>query len=119
VKECNEPLDEEQPEKDSVWQKTPFVNLVRYKPSQVYFARFRIKGKLIRRSLKTTHITVAKLRMADLEKSERQKAQSVTAVVNGKMTFGDALEVFKTRVQANPAIKPRTKEYCDYRIFYG
>jgi integrase len=32
------------------------------------------------------------------------------------MTFGDALEVFKTRVQANPAIKPRTKEYCDYRI---
>jgi hypothetical protein len=55
-------------EKDSVWQKTPYVNLLRYKPSQVYFARFRVKGKLIRRSLKTNSITVAKMRLADLEK---------------------------------------------------
>jgi integrase len=54
--------------------------------------------------------------MADLEKSERQKAESASAVANGKLTFGDALEVFKMRVQANPAIKPRTKEYCDYRM---
>jgi len=104
------------PEKDQVWQKTPFVNLVRYKPSQVYFARLRIKGKLIRRSLKTNQITVAKLRMADLEKAERQKAQSVNAVANGKMTFREALAVFETRVHANPALKPRTKEYCAYRI---
>jgi hypothetical protein len=41
----------DQPEKDLVWQITPYVNLLRYKPSQVYFARFRVKGKLIRRSL--------------------------------------------------------------------
>ena len=59
----NDGNDRNQPEKDSVWQKTPFVNLIRYKPSQVYFARFKIGGKLIRRSLKTNVITVAKLRM--------------------------------------------------------
>jgi integrase len=103
-------------EPDSVWQKTPYTNLLRYKPSQIYFARFRVKGKLIRRSLKTSHITVAKLRLADLEKSEQQKVNSANAVASGKMTFGDALEVFKTRVQNNPALKPRTKEYCAYRI---
>jgi hypothetical protein len=103
-------------EPDSVWQKTPYANLLRYTPSQVYFARVRIKGKLIRRSLKTDSITVAKLRLADLEKGERQKARSATAVANGKMTFGDALAVFKTRVEANPALKPRTKEYCAYRF---
>ena len=88
----------DQSEKDSVWQKTHFSNLSRYKPSQVYFARFRVKGKLIRRSLKTDQISVAKLRLADLEKSEPQRTQSAHAVANGKMTFGDALEVFKTRV---------------------
>lgn len=66
-------------EKDSVWQKTPYVNLLRYKPSQVYFARFRVKGKLIRRSLKTNSITVAKMRLADLEKGEQQKAQGASA----------------------------------------
>ena len=79
-----------QPEPVSDWQKTPYANLIRYKPSQVYFARIRVKGKLIRRSLKTDQITVAKLRLADLEKSERQKVQSIAAVANGKMTFGNS-----------------------------
>ena len=101
---------------DSAWQKTPYTNLIRYKPSQVYFARFRLKGKLIRRSLKTTTLSVAKLRLVDLSKSEQQKVESIDAVASGKMTFGDALAVFQSRMQANPALKPRTKEYCDYRI---
>ncbi len=52
-----------QTEDDSIWTKTPFANLVRYKPSQKYFARIRVQGKLIRRSLKTTSLTVAKLRL--------------------------------------------------------
>ena len=81
----------DQPEANSEWQKTPFGNLMRYKPSQVYFARLRVKGKLIRRSLKSDQLSVAKLRRSDLEKSERQRAESVQAVANGKMTFGDAL----------------------------
>ena len=101
---------------ESDWQKTAYTNLIRYKPSGVYFARFRVKGKLFRRSLKTDHITVAKLRLADVEKCEQQKAQSANAVASGKMTFGDALAVFKTRVENNPALKPHTKEYCRYRI---
>jgi integrase len=54
--------------------------------------------------------------LEDLEKTERQKAQSAHAVVNGKMTFGEALAVFKARVQASPSIKPRTKEYYGWRI---
>jgi hypothetical protein len=51
VNKHNDRPEKEQPEKASVWQKTLIVNLVRYKPSQVYYARFRIKRKLIRRSL--------------------------------------------------------------------
>jgi len=101
---------------EAEWCKTPYTNLIRYKPSGVYFARFRVQGKLFRRSLKTEHISVALLRLADLEKSERQKAQSALAVASGKMTFGDALAVFKARAENNPSLKPRTKEYCAYRI---
>ena len=101
---------------DSVWQKTPYTNLIRYKPSQVYFARLRVKGKLIRRSLKTSSLSVAKLRLSDFEKTEQQMAQSVDAVASGKMTFGDALAVFQSRMQSSPALKPRTKEYCAYRV---
>lgn len=37
---------------------------IRYVPSSAYFARIRVKGKLIRESLRTHAITVAKLRQA-------------------------------------------------------
>jgi len=73
----------DQPEAVTDWQKTPFVNLIRHKPSEAYFARFSMKGKLIRRSLKTDQCSVAKLRLSDLEKSERQRAENVHAVTNG------------------------------------
>jgi hypothetical protein len=54
-------------EDESLWQKTHYSNLIRYKPSQAYFARIRINGKLIRRALKTKVLSVAKLRLGDLD----------------------------------------------------
>ena len=66
-------------ESASVWQKTPVANLVRYVPSGKFFARIRVKGRLIRRFLKTTDLSVARLRLADLEKSERQMAEHAVA----------------------------------------
>jgi hypothetical protein len=48
-----------EPDKD--WQKTQYSNLICYVPSGTYYARLRVKGKLIRRSLKTDVLSVAKL----------------------------------------------------------
>jgi hypothetical protein len=76
---------------DSAWQKTACANLYCFKPSGAYFAHIKIRGKLIRRSLKTKLQSVAKLRLGNLEKAERQTADSMRAVSGGKMTFGDAL----------------------------
>jgi integrase len=102
--------------KDSEWQKTPYANLVRYKSSGIYFARFRVGGKLIRRSLKTSHISVAKLRLGDLEKQERQRAEHQSVVAGGAMAFGDALAIYKQRLAGNAALKPRSKDYRGERI---
>src|SRR5439155_27357219 len=49
-----------------LWQTTPVTNLFRRVPSGMLFARVRIKGKLIRRSLKTKGLSVAKLRIAEV-----------------------------------------------------
>ena len=98
-------------EKDSEWQKTPYANLVRYKSSGMYFARFRVKGKLIRCGLKTSQISVAKLRLGDLEKQERQRAEHQTAVADGTMTFADALAIYKQRLAGDGSLKPRSKVY--------
>ena len=35
----------------SQWANSPVANLVRYVPSGIYFARARVSGKLIRRSM--------------------------------------------------------------------
>ena len=77
----------------SNWQKTQYANLIRYVPSGRYFARIRVGGKLIRQSLKTTKVTVAKLRLADLEKQERAKEENKAAVAEGKMLFKDAMAI--------------------------
>jgi integrase len=102
--------------KSSSWVKTPYANLIRYEPSGKYFARLRVGGKLIRRSLKTTRIGVAKLRLADLEKEERQKVNNQSAVVNGEMTFDDALRIYKQRLNADVSLKSRSKTYRQERI---
>ena len=78
---------------DSLWQRTQHANPVRCKPSRAYFARIRIGGKLIRRSLKPAVLPVAKLRLGDLEKKERQLAEHQAAAVNGRMTFNEALDL--------------------------
>jgi integrase len=57
--------------KPKLWQKASYVNLIRYVPSGVYFLRIRVRGKLIRKSLKTDVLSVAKLRLTDEEKKYR------------------------------------------------
>jgi integrase len=102
--------------KESLWHKTHFANLVRYEPSKTYFARIRINGKLIRCSLKTTVLSVAKLRLADLEKDERKRAEHQVEAGNGKMTFGAALSTYRLRLNGDASVKPRTRDYHDQRI---
>ena len=69
------------PPADSEWVKTPYPNLICYKPSGNYFGRVRVNGKLIRRSLETHVLSVAKLRSERLQRlggSLRQGLQSHT-----------------------------------------
>lgn len=73
----------------SPWKKTHYANIVQYKPSKTYFARIRINGKLIRRRLKGTSLSVAKLNLADLEAEERKKAENQVESTDGRITFGD------------------------------
>jgi integrase len=95
----------------SQWANSPVANLVRYVPSGVYFARARVGGKLIRRSLKTDVLSVAQLRLSDLLKAERHGVESRASVSKGKMTFGDALAIYASRLEAKVGLKPSAKLY--------
>jgi hypothetical protein len=89
---------------DSPWQKTPVANLMRHKSSGNYYARIRVSGKLIWKSLKTDTMSVAKLRLGDFHKSERQRAEAQTAVSRGKMTFDEALQTYRERLKGDHSL---------------
>jgi integrase len=105
-------------EPPKLWQKTSYANLIRYTPSGMYFCRIRVQGRLIRKSLKTDVLSVAKLRLTDEEKRHRQLAQRQMAIQRGRghMTFGDALKIYRARLQVNPDIKSKTKDYYSQRV---
>jgi hypothetical protein len=93
------------------YQKSPVANLYSYVPTGVYYAKARIGGKIKKKCLNTNVFSVAKLRLADYLKEEHRKAESLDNAVRGKMTFGDAMQAFKVRLDADKALKPRSKAY--------
>lgn len=104
-------MKESEIETNKLWKKTRVANLVRYEPSGVYFARVRVSGKLIRRSLKTTAFTVAQTRLADLVRESREMAEGQRASMSGKMLFGDAVDIYEQRLKADQRLKPNSKHY--------
>src|SRR6476659_6777833 len=98
-------------QKKSVWQKTSYANLVRNQNSGNYFARVKIKGKLIWKTLKTAKLSVARLRLADFIKDQRQRQARDQDAVGGKMLVSDAQETYEERLKADPDLKPAAKLY--------
>lgn len=98
-------------EENSKWETTTVPNLVRYRPSETYFARFKVGGKVVWKSLDTTVFSVAKQRLPDLVREHRSRVESNRAFTSGKMTVGDAVQVYLEKVNASVSTKPRTKQY--------
>jgi integrase len=98
-------------ESKSEWESTRVQNLIRYRPSGTFFARFKVGGKLIRRTLDTTVFSVAELRLPDKIKEHRAGHEASQALGNGKMTFGDVLKVYRAKIEASQDLKPKSKYY--------
>ena len=96
---------------DSLWERTAVQNLFRYRPSGTYFARFKVGGKPIRQSLETSVFSVAKQRFPDKMREYRSRHESIKAFANGKMTVGDAAQVYLQKTNGKISLKPRTKQY--------
>ncbi|MCW5557811.1 MAG: site-specific integrase [Verrucomicrobiae bacterium] len=68
-------------------------------------------GKLIWRSLKTTSVSIAKLKLADLEREERTRQEAVSRLDDAATSFQTLLNGFLGELDQNPRIKPRTRQY--------
>src|ERR1035441_1229062 len=94
-------------ESQSDWVKTPVANMIRYKPSGIYFARVRIRGKLFRQTLKTDVMSVAKLRLSDFIKERQEEMGEDSAARSGKMTMADAVAIFRQRLDGQQRSEER------------
>jgi integrase len=93
------------------WEKTRLSNLVRHKRSGGYYARAYANGKEVWRSLKTTRFSVAEARLAEFLKEHREMRSAHANASSAKLTFGDAVELYRQRLADNVQIKRRTREY--------
>lgn len=90
---------------DNNWLSFPKVpHLLQYVGSGVYYARVKLGGKLIRRSLGTTVWSDAKLRLVDFLKEQRQQYAERQAP-----TFSEARAAYERELDSNTSIKPQSK----------
>lgn len=94
-------------QKRGKWRSFPKVpNLFQYINTGKYYARVKIAGKPIRRSLDTDVWTTARLRLHDFVKDVRQERQ-----IQLNPTVGRAMELFETQLNHATHLKPQSKDY--------
>ena len=76
-------------------------------PKGTFYARIKLRGKTIRRSLQTTVFSTARLRLLDFLKQQKQSIRPVQAPI----MFREARELYERRLANDFAIKPKSKEY--------
>lgn len=97
------------------WTKTRHRNLWRHK-SGYYYIRVSIDGKQKWCALGTDRASVAEARMGDKLRDLRTARKARAAVGRGAMTFLDAAAVWEARMQAEPGLSPRTKQFYSYGL---
>jgi len=88
------------------WQRTRLQNLVRHKAGS-YYARAFAGGKEVWKSLKTSHFSVAKAKLAEFLKEHRERVSNGNGEVSAKMTFGEAAAIHLAR--RNSSLRPTTQ----------
>jgi hypothetical protein len=78
-----------------------------------YYARTFANNKEIWKSLRTSHLSVAKERLADFQREQCEKQEITADASSAKMTFGAALNTHLQRLDHNLTIKPTTRRYWD------
>src|SRR5579862_7500319 len=93
--------------KDGLWRSFPKVPcLLQYVRTGTYYARVRVNGKLIRRSLETDVWSDAKLKLADAAKDYRQPKQEKPS-----LTVGAGWDLFLHAIAHDISIKESSRKY--------
>lgn len=96
---------------EKVWAETKYSHLLRNTQSGIYYARVRLNGKLIRKSLKTTRISVAKLRKDDFLRNIRPLVKERGQKASDNLTFEQLADELLSKSKSDYNLKTTTKKY--------
>jgi integrase len=97
------------------WERTRLQNLIRHKSGR-YYARAFAGGKEVWKSLKTSHFSVARAKLAEFLKEHRGRVSNGNGEVSAKITFSEAAAIHLHNLDDNVRIKPRTRHYWRQRL---
>jgi uncharacterized membrane-anchored protein len=92
------------------WQRTRLTNLLRHK-SGGYYARAFADGKEVWQSLKTSHFSVARAKLAQFIKEHRERVSNDNGELSAKMTFAETLKIRQQNLADDVTIKSTTRHY--------
>ena len=92
------------------WEKTREQNLLRHRSGR-YYARTFNNNKEIWKSLRTSHFSVAKARLAEFLRQHREKQVAAANHSSARITFAEALAIHLQNLADDVTIKPSTRHY--------
>lgn len=93
---------------DGKWRSFPKVpNLLQYVSTGVYFARTKVNGKLIRRSIKVNTFEEAKLALHDFLSKQKKKRH----IVGAPTTFGEAKGLYEASIDNDHNLRGQSRYY--------
>src|SRR2546426_889654 len=93
---------------DGKWRSFPKVpNLLQYVSTGLYFARVKVNGKLIRRSLTANTFEEAKLALHDFVSKEAKKRH----VTGAPVTFGEARGLYESSTDNDHTMSEQSRVY--------
>jgi integrase len=97
------------------WTKTQVPHLYVHGNGR-YYARVFVGGKEIWKTLKTNLKSVAVERLQEHVNNARQQRSTGIEVADGKLSFGDVVELYRARFQRDAEIAKLTKEFRESGI---
>lgn len=91
-----------------MWQSTPTPNLIRWMPKGTYYLRARVKGAIVRKSLRTTVYRAACVKLQDRLRSLRLLAGAANAD-DAPRTLGEALALVRAKIEDDPSLKSSSR----------
>jgi integrase len=98
----------------ATWRSTNTQHLIQHVPSGRYYIRMKVRGKIVRQSLGTTSLTVAKTRLP--ERIREIRYCNDAPPTDNLVTMGDCLDMVRDAAKHKTGLREKSRAYRDFTV---